>query len=103
LILRIRLAAQAWPEARIPVLEEEDWEILYHELAAGKSGPAEITSAELIHVLRDYVGWEAMMRIDREAPRSMALPSGRKARITYYDEAPPELSARLGDLLGMQG
>lgn len=103
LILRIRLAAQAWPEARIPVLDEEDWEILYHELAAGKSGPAEITSAELIHVLRDYVGWEAMMRIDREAPRSMALPSGRKARITYYDEAPPELSARLGDLLGMQG
>lgn len=33
----------------------------------------------------------------------MPLPSGRKARITYFDGAPPELSARLGDLLGMQG
>jgi ATP-dependent helicase HrpB len=28
------------------------------------------------------------------------LPSGKKGRITYFDKAPPELSARLGDLIG---
>ncbi|MNY62348.1 ATP-dependent RNA helicase HrpB [compost metagenome] len=33
----------------------------------------------------------------------MPLPSGRKARITYFEGAPPELSARLGDMLGLQG
>jgi ATP-dependent helicase HrpB len=103
LIRRIRLAAQAWPEAGIPRLDDEDWEILYHELVAGKASADAITPEALTNVLRDYVGWDAMFRIDREAPRSMALPGGRKARITYFEEGPPELSARLGDLLGLEG
>ncbi len=103
LIRRIRLAAKTWPEAGIPALDAEDWEILYHELAAGKASASEIGEQELHNVLREYVGWEAMWRIDREAPRSMPLPSGRKGRITYFEDAPPELSARLGDMLGMQG
>lgn len=103
LIRRIRLAAQAWPEAGIPALDDEDWEILFHELAAGKASAQEISPQALENVLREYVGWEAMLRIDREAPRSKGLPNGRKARITYFEDAPPELSARLGDLLGMQG
>ncbi len=103
LILRIRLASAAWPEAGIPALDAEDWEIIYHELADGKAAAAEITEQALVNVLHEFVGWEAMARIDRAAPRSMALPNGRKARITYFDGAPPELSARLGDMLGMQG
>lgn len=103
LILRIRLAAEAWPEAGIPSLDAEDWEIIFHELAAGKTSAGEITEEALASVLREVVGWEAMARIDRAAPRSMPLPNGRKARITYFDGAPPELSARLGDMLGMQG
>jgi ATP-dependent helicase HrpB len=102
-IRRIRLAAEAWPEAGIPALDAEDWEIIFHELAAGKAAAGEIRAEELEGVLREYVGWEAMARIDREAPRQMALPNGRKARITYFEGAPPELSARLGDMLGMQG
>ncbi|MNR87374.1 ATP-dependent RNA helicase HrpB [compost metagenome] len=103
LIRRIRLAAEAWPEAGIPALDDEDWELLFHELTAGKAAASEITPEALTEVLRDYVGWEAMARLDREAPRSMPLPSGRKARITYFEGAPPELSARLGDMLGLQG
>ncbi len=102
-IRRIRLAAEAWPGAGIPRLDDEDWELLYHELAAGKASAGEIKAEDLDRVLRDYVGWEAMARIEREAPRSVPLSNGRKARITYFDGAPPELSARLGDLLGMQG
>ncbi len=103
LIRRIRLAAEAWPEAGLPALDAEDWEILYHELASGKAAASEIRTEELEGVLREYVGWAAMARIDREAPRQMLLPNGRKARITYFEGAPPELSARLGDMLGMQG
>ena len=43
------------------------------------------------------------MKLDREAPRTFKLPSGKSARITYFDDAPPELSARLGDMLGLEG
>lgn len=103
LVLRIKQAADAWPEAGIPRLDADDWELLYHELATGKSGPADITKSQLIDVLRDYIGWEAAMRLDREAPRTYKLPSGKSARITYVDGAPPELSARLGDMIGLTG
>lgn len=103
LVRRIRIASEVWPEARVPALDPEDWELICHVLAAGKASPDEITASELTEVLREMVGWEAMARIEREAPRSMRLPSGRTARITYFEGAPPELSARLGDMLGMQG
>ncbi len=103
LVLRIRLAAGVWPEMGIPVLDASDWELLYHELARGKAGPDEITKDALIQVLREYVGWAAMDRIDRGAPRTWKLPGGRNARITYFEDAPPELSARLGDMIGLTG
>ncbi|MBO9540726.1 ATP-dependent helicase HrpB [bacterium] len=103
LILRIRLAAKTWPDAGIPVLEDEDWLLLYHELIRGKSSPQDVSKEAIIELLREYVGWEGMFRIDREAPRTFKLPSGRNARITYFEDAPPELSARLGDMLGLQG
>ncbi|MNS17064.1 ATP-dependent RNA helicase HrpB [compost metagenome] len=103
LVARIKLAARTWPESGIPALDDEDWQLLYHELATDKMGAADITKGQLIEVLRDYIGWEAAMRLDREAPRTYKLPSGKGARITYSDDAPPELSARLGDMLGLTG
>lgn len=103
LVRRIRLAAEVWPEAGIPRLDAEDWRLLYHELFRGRSGLSEIGPSDLHGLLAEYVGWEAMGRLDRAAPAAYKLPSGRNARITYLDGAPPELSARLGDMLGMQG
>lgn len=103
LILRIRLASKTWPDASLPSLDDEDWQLLYHELVQGKSSPQDVSKESIIELLREYVGWEAMFRIDREAPRTFKLPAGRNARITYFEDAPPELSARLGDMLGLQG
>jgi ATP-dependent helicase HrpB len=102
LVLRIRGAASAWPELGIG-LGDEDWELIFHELAAGKTGASDIAKDDLINVLREYVGWEAVSRIDREAPRAWKLPNGRNGKITYFEDAPPELSARLGDMLGLEG
>lgn len=103
LVARIRLAAHTWPELKLPALDDEDWQLLYHELVAGKSGPGDVTKDELVNVLREYVGWEAMARIDRAAPRTYKLPGGRSGKLTYFEGAPPELSARLGDMLGLEG
>lgn len=103
LVRRIRLAARAWPEAGIPALDEDDWRLLYHELFRGKTSLGDVRPVDLGDLLAEYVGWEAMGRLDRAAPRTYRLPSGKNARITYFEGAPPELSARLGDMLGMQG
>jgi ATP-dependent helicase HrpB len=103
LVRRIRRAAEVWPELGAPALGEDDWEVLYHELARGKAAPAEITRDELVAVLREYVGWPAIDRLERAAPRTWRLPSGRQARLTFPEEGPPELSARLGDMIGLTG
>jgi ATP-dependent helicase HrpB len=103
LVRRIRRAAEVWPELGAPALGDDDWEVLYHELARGKAGPAEITRDELVAVLREYVGWPAIDRLERAAPRTWRLPSGRQARLTFPEDGPPELSARLGDMIGLTG
>ncbi|MEB3198335.1 MAG: ATP-dependent helicase HrpB [Candidatus Sericytochromatia bacterium] len=102
-VARVRKAAEVWPEMGIPRLERDDWEVLYHEVVQGKTGLGGITPRELIAALHDYVGWEAIARIERAAPLSWKLPSGRSARIRYPEEGPPELSARLGDMIGLGG
>ncbi|MDB5097790.1 MAG: Helicase ATP-dependent domain protein [Cyanobacteria bacterium RYN_339] len=95
LILRLRAADV--------LLAADDWEVIFHELAAGKSGVADIGKDAMVNVLREYVGWEATARVDREAPRTWKLPGGKPGKLTYFEDAPPELSARLGDMLGLEG
>jgi ATP-dependent helicase HrpB len=41
--------------------------------------------------------------VDKAAPTSLKLPGGRMGKLTYSESGPPELSARLGDFLGMEG
>ena len=54
--------------------------------------------------LRDYLGPALTAFLEREAPTHVKLPQGkRNGKITYFENASPELSARLGDFLGMGG
>ncbi len=103
-IFRIRLAQRVCPEQGLPALDEEDWDLLYHEICAGKKSAQEVRDVSVSAVLREYLGPALTAFLEREAPVSVKLPAGRRpGKITYFENTPPELSARLGDLLGMQG
>lgn len=103
LILRMKLAAAHYPEYGIPKLDEEDWRLIYHELCAGKSSLRELEGASLTRALREYLGASLGAFLDKAAPVSLKLPGGRMGRLTYAENGPPELSARLGDFIGMEG
>jgi ATP-dependent helicase HrpB len=100
---RARKAHEVWPELGVPALDEEAWEVIYHELLRQKTGLGEVTREDMLDLLREYVGWDVSERLERSAPRAWKLPAGRSGRITFGEEGPPELSARLGDFIGMQG
>jgi ATP-dependent helicase HrpB len=102
-VYRARLAAEHLPEMGYPRFDADDWRLIYHDLCAGKTGIADVEAKSLITALRNYVGPMLAEYLDRVAPRTLKLPSGRTAKYAYFEEAPPELSARLGDFLGMQG
>jgi ATP-dependent helicase HrpB len=101
-LFRMRLVAAAYPEMKIPVMDHDDWELLFHDLCTGKRAIEEVKNDSMLASLREYAGQHLAGFIERKAPETVVLPSGKKGRITYFENAPPELSARLGDLIGFK-
>ena len=98
--LRARLVAAAFPDKKIPRFTEEDWRLVYHELCEGKYSLAEVRKSSVMSALKCYLGPALTHFIERKAPEQIILPSGKRGRVTYLADAPPELSAKLGDLIG---
>jgi ATP-dependent helicase HrpB len=103
LIHRIRLAHKACPEIGMPELNDEDWELIQHEACEGKKSLKQLQDVNMTAVLRGYLGPVLCGFLDREAPTSVKLPGVKRGKITYFEKTPPELSARLGDFVGMNG
>jgi len=102
-VCRIRLAAATFPDMGFPVLDEEDWRLLYHDICEGKSSLKELEGVSVTAALREYLGYSLWSWLEREAPTSLPLPGGRRGKIFYPEKGLPELSARLGDFVGMEG
>jgi HrpA-like RNA helicase len=103
LILRIRLAAAHYPDYGLPKLDEDDWRLIYGEMCEGKASARDLEGLSVTRALREYLGDSLSAFVDKAVPTGLKLPNGRQGRLTYSENGPPELSARLGDFLGMQG
>ncbi|HKP98498.1 MAG TPA: ATP-dependent helicase C-terminal domain-containing protein [Fibrobacteria bacterium] len=103
MVQRIRLAAKAFPEYGLPKLDGDDWRLIYHEICEGRSSVRDLEGVSVTRALRDYLGVSLAAFVDRAAPTSLKLAGGRMGKLTYFENAPPELSARLGDFVGMEG
>ncbi|MCD6024951.1 MAG: ATP-dependent helicase [Fibrobacteria bacterium] len=102
-VYRIRLAHKACPESGMPELNVDDWDLIYHEVCAGKKSLKQLQDVKVWVALRDYLGPALTAFLEREAPTSLKLPGPKRGKITYFEKTPPEVSARLGDFVGMQG
>jgi ATP-dependent helicase HrpB len=103
MVQRIRLAGKLFPDYGLPKLDEEDWRLIYHEMCAGKTSVRDLDSVSVTGALREYLGPAMASFLDRMAPVSMKLPGVRLGKLTYFENSPPELAARLGDFVGMEG
>lgn len=102
-VQRIRIAARHFPEYGLPKLDEDDWRLIYHEICEGRSSVRDLESVSVSRALREYLGASLAAFVDKAAPVSMKLPGTRMGKFTYFENAAPELSARLGDFVGMEG
>ena len=102
-VYRIKLAHKICPESGMPALEDDDWHLIYHDVCEGKKSVKQLEDVSVSAALRDYIGPAMTAFLDREAPVHVKLPGKRGGKITYSEKSPPELSARLGDFIGMQG
>jgi ATP-dependent helicase HrpB len=102
-VYRIQLAHRVCPESGMPELNADDWDLIYHEVCAGKKSLKQLQDVKVWVALRDYLGPALAAFLEREAPTSVKLPGVKRGKITYFEKSPPEISARLGDFVGMQG
>ncbi|MBN2188257.1 MAG: hypothetical protein JW699_02295 [Chitinispirillaceae bacterium] len=99
-VFRVRLAGRTYPEMRIPLMDESDWELVYSEISRGRSSLAEVRQVSVFQAIKEYIGGKNADFVEKKAPDMVILPSGRKGRVAYFDGTPPELSARITDFVG---
>ncbi len=80
------------PEARLELLEA---------LTEGRRSFQHLQALDLAAAIRDSLPYEQQQALDRFAPRSVPIPSGRAARLRYPAEGPPVLSVRLQEVFGL--
>lgn len=97
---RVQQTAAAYPEMKIPTMTETDWELIFNGLCEGRRSLDEVRKTSVIAAIRSYIGGRLAEFVEKKAPEIIVLPSGRKGKVLWSENAPPELSARIGDFVG---
>ena len=103
LLVRIQLARKLYSGLPFPAMDEDDWRLIYEESCAGKNSWPEMERVSLEAHISRYLGPALMGFLEQTFPVSKKLASGRTGKLTYSEQQPPELAARLEDLLGLKG
>jgi ATP-dependent helicase HrpB len=99
---RLEAVVNAAPEQGLRKIEDADVRQALEALCEGLSTLEELRSADLRGAILERAGPGAAALLDRLAPESVALPSGRRARVEYGPGQAPALHSRLQDFFGMQ-
>ncbi len=106
LTLRARAGfATAQGLAELPDLSDAallaDLETWLAPLLAGKRRLGDVTDTALTEALSGRIGWAALQRLDRVAPRHFGTPAGSQHAIDYADPAGPVVETRVQALFGL--
>jgi ATP-dependent helicase HrpB len=102
LAVRIRLAARYYPDYGFPAMNTDDWRLVYGEISQGRNSIEEIGKADLYRQVCAYLGPALSEFLEKTLPSRVRMRSGKFGRLTYSEAQAPELSARLGDLIGFK-
>jgi len=100
-IIRLNRLADWCPEYELPKLTPADRRTLLEQLCLGAASYREIKARPVWPVVKSWLSPAQQDLLDRMAPERLELPNGRRAKITYAENAPPTLAARIQDLYGV--
>jgi ATP-dependent helicase HrpB len=69
---------------------------------AGRTALAQLSDSDLEAALRSLIPYEAMRRLDREAPPRFSAPTGSRFAIDYAADAGPRVDVRVQELYGVR-
>jgi len=100
--LRRALWLGEWmPEIGLPAFDAADLGSAIADACAGKLSLAEVRKSDLEGLLRGRLEHAQLAAIERHAPETWKVPSGRAVRLEYEPGRPPVLAARLQELFGL--
>ncbi len=102
-IVRLNRLAEWCPEYELPPLAQSDRRTLLEQLCLGAMSYREIKDRTVWPVVKSWLSAAQLDLLDRMAPERFDLPGGRRAKITYAENGPPTLAARIQDLYGVEG
>jgi ATP-dependent helicase HrpB len=95
---RVNFIAAEFPELEFPKIREAEKLLLLEQLCQGASSYKEIKDKPVMPVVKSWLNSGQQQALDDLAPERIKLASGRNAKITYADNAPPTIAARIQDL-----
>ncbi|MFL5439590.1 MAG: ATP-dependent helicase HrpB [Myxococcales bacterium] len=99
---RVEAVATVAPEHGLRRIEDTDVRAALESLCHGLSSLEDLRGADLKSAILERAGPGAAALLDRLAPESVPLPSGRRVRVEYGPGQPPALRSRLQDFFGMK-
>jgi ATP-dependent helicase HrpB len=102
-IIRVNRLAEWFPELEVNPLTEADRATLIEQVCYGETSARGVMKKEVMPILRDWLVAEQLAVLDDYLPERLTMANGRRSRITYHQEGPPVLSARIQELYGVEG
>ncbi len=99
-IARTRSVAKWFPERELITYDDDDRRVILHEIVSGATRWSQIRDRPCLPALREALGWEEQQLVEKMAPESIPLPSGKRMPITYPPDGPPRGRAKIQDLFG---
>lgn len=101
-IARVNNLSHWMPELGLSGFSDEDKRFLLGQICYGAVSYKEIKEKPVLPVFRDWLSPEQQALVEKFAPEQISLPSGRNPKVTYANDAPPTIAARLQDLYGVE-
>nr|MBP8257406.1 helicase [Opitutaceae bacterium] len=102
-ITRVNRLAEWFPELEVNPIRTEDRATLIEQICYGERGARAVKDKQVMPVLREWLTTEQSAVLDHYLPEKLIMANGRKSRLTYPQEGPPVLSARIQELYGVEG
>jgi ATP-dependent helicase HrpB len=103
LLAKMKLASQLFPEHNFPKFDEDDFSLIMDEFCSGIFLLRDLSDERYKKILEDYFGAYWLEWLHKSFPSSLKLSNGKFAKYIYNSDGIVELSARIGDFMGMQG
>ncbi len=101
-IVRINCFVKWCPEWEIRPFELEDRDLIVHQLCEGALSYKEVKDRAIWPALDSWLSHEQRREFERELPERKELPGGKRAKISYYVDREPVLSATIQALYGVE-